>query len=71
MASKEELEGLIGKVIMDSSFRDKFLKNPKASASEVGVQLTPEQMEAFKKKEFSMIVGELEKVVSKSGFGWT
>jgi putative modified peptide len=68
MASKEEMERLIGKVIADNSFRDQFLKNPNAAASEIGIKLTPQQEEAFKKKEFSKMAGELEKVASKSGF---
>ena len=68
MASKEEMERLIGKVIADKSFRDQFLKNPKASASKIGIELTPQQEEAFKKEEFAKMTRELEKVASKSGF---
>ena len=69
MASKEEMERLIGKVIADKSFRDQFLKNPKATASKIGIELTPQQEEAFKKEEFSKMAGEMERVVSKSGLG--
>jgi hypothetical protein len=43
------------------------LKEPKASASKAGIQLTPEQEAAFKKADFAKMVGELEKVASKSG----
>ncbi len=38
MASKEEMERLIRKVIADKSFKDQFLKNPKASASKIGIE---------------------------------
>jgi hypothetical protein len=69
MASKEEMERLIGKVIVDKPFREQFLKNPGGSASKIGIDLTMEQEQAFKKGEFSKIVGELEKITSKSGIG--
>jgi hypothetical protein len=69
MASKEEMEKLIGKVIADNSFRDQFLKNPNATASKIGIKLTPQQEQAFKKEEFSKMAGEIERVVSKSGLG--
>ncbi len=67
MASKEEMERLIGKVITDKLFRDEFLKDPKASASKIGIELTPQQEETFKKEEFAKVTTELEKVASKSG----
>jgi hypothetical protein len=67
LASKEEMERLVGKVISDGSFRQSFLKEPKASASKVGIVLTPEQEASFKKADFAKMVGELEKVASKSG----
>jgi hypothetical protein len=69
MASKEEMEKLIGKVIADNSFRDQFLKNPNATASKIGIKLTPQQEQAFKKEEFSKMAREIERVVSKSGLG--
>ena len=69
MASKEEMERLIGKIIADNSFRNQFLKDPNATASKVGIKLTPQQQEAFKKEEFSKMAGEMERVVSKSGLG--
>jgi hypothetical protein len=67
LASKEELERLVGKVISDSTFRQDFIMNPKASASTAGIELTPAQEASFKKADFSKMVGELEKVASKSG----
>jgi hypothetical protein len=69
MASKEEMERLIGKIIADNSFRDQFLKNPNATASKIGIKLTPQQEAGFKKEEFSKMAGEIERVVSKSGLG--
>ena len=67
MASKEEMERLVGKVISDGAFRQNFLKEPKASASKVGIEITPEQEASFRKADFAKMVGELEKVASKSG----
>jgi hypothetical protein len=69
MASREEMERLIGKVIADNSFRDQFLKNPNATASKIGIRFTPQQEEALKKEEFSKVAGEIERIVSKSGLG--
>ncbi len=67
MATREEMERIIGKIISDKSFRDQFLKNPKASASSIGIELTPQQEDAFKKEEFSKLTGELERIASKGG----
>ena len=69
MASREEMERLIGKTIADKSFRDQFLKDPKAIASSIGIELTPQQEETFKNREFSSMVKSIEKIASKSGFG--
>ena len=67
MATKEEMERIIGKVIADKSFRGEFLKNPRASASKIGIELTPQQEAGFKKEEFSKLTGELERIASKGG----
>ncbi len=66
MATKEEMERLIGKAVMDKHFRDQLLKNPKESASNIGIELAPEQEKAFKEGNFPIVAQELEKIQSKS-----
>jgi len=65
MASKEEIDRLMGKALSDAAFRSEFLEDPEAAASKEGVSLTPEQVEKIKKADVSNVVEELEKTESK------
>ena len=65
MASREELDQLIGKAVADSTFREEFLRDCEAAATKVGITLTAEQVEQFKKVDVTKVVEELEKVESK------
>lgn len=65
MATREEIDQLIGKAVADTAFRGEFLKDPEAAAKGAGIFLTPKQVEQFKKADVSKVVEELEKVESK------
>lgn len=65
MASREELNQLIGKAVADPTFREEFLKDSEAAAKKAGITLTAEQVEQFKKVDVTKVVQELEKVESK------
>ncbi len=69
MASQEELERLIGKVMIDPKFRQDFTADCAAAAGKLGISLTDEQKKSFSKAEFSKLAGEADKMVSKSGLG--
>lgn len=65
MATKEELDRLMGKALSDAAFRSEFLEDPEAAAKKEGISLTPQQAEQIKKADVSNVVGELEKMESK------
>ncbi len=66
MASQEEIEGLIGKVLIDPKFRQDFEADCAAAAGKLGISLTDEQKESFSKAEFGKLSEEMEKLRSKS-----
>ena len=51
MATEQELRELAGKAVADLEFRQKLLDNPEAALKEAGVELTDEQMKAFKEMD--------------------
>ncbi len=70
MASQEEIERLIGKVLIDPKFRQDFTADCAAAAGKLGISLTDEQKKSFSKVEFSKLSEELEKIKSKSGLDY-
>ncbi len=66
MASQEELERLIGKVLIDPKFRQDFTADCAAAAGKLGINLTDEQKKSFSMAEFVKFSDELEKMRSKS-----
>ncbi len=66
MASREEIERLIGKVLTDPQFRQDFAADCGAAAGKLGISLTDDQKKLFSKAEFAKLSGELEKTISKS-----
>ncbi len=67
MASQEELERLIGKVLTDPKFRQDFTADCVAAAGKLGINLTEEQKKSFSRAELGKLSGDLEKIASKSG----
>ncbi len=67
MASQEEIERLIGKVLIDPKFRQDFAADCVAAAGKLGISLTDEQKKSFSKAEFTKLSEEMEKLRSKSG----
>ncbi len=66
MASQEEIERLVGKILIDPKFREKFKADCAAAAKELNIDLTAEQSKAFSHIEFTKFVEELENISSKS-----
>jgi hypothetical protein len=68
MASNEELERLVGKIVTDHAFRAKFANDPVGAAKSVHVSLTDDQAEIFKKNVHAFIVSatELDREMSKA-----
>jgi len=66
MATQEEIEKMLGKAILDPEFRKEAIEDPEAAAKKLGVELSSEQVEAFKAEETTRVAEHLEKVESKS-----
>jgi hypothetical protein len=65
MASKQEIELIIGKAILNPGFRKELMNSPEAAAKKIGIELTPEQTKAFKAHEFGAVVKQMEQIESK------
>ncbi len=68
MATKEEVELLIGKAFLEPEFRNEFLSSPEAAAKKLGIELTVEQVKAFKAIEICAIAEHLDRIASKTSF---
>ena len=65
MATKEDLNKLVGKALSDEAFRKEFIEDPTAAAKKVGIDLTPDQAEALKSIDTTSMSEVMEKVASK------
>jgi len=65
MATKEELNRLVGKTLSDEAFRKEFIEDPAAAAKKEGIELTSDQAEALKSIDTASMSEVLEKVASK------
>jgi len=63
LASNEELQQLVGKVMLDPTFRRQFAGDPGGAAQSVGVALSPEEVQSFEANlaAFVAAAAELEK----------
>ena len=66
MATKEELNRLVGKVLSDEAFRKEFIEDPVAAAKKEGIDLTPDQAEVLKSIDTASMSEVVEKVASKT-----
>jgi hypothetical protein len=63
VATSEELQRVVGKLMLDPQFRRDFAGDPAAAAATIGVQLTPEEVSSFQQNMAAFIAAaaELEK----------
>lgn len=67
MATKEDWDKLLGKVLSDAAFREEFIKDPAAAAKKASIDLTPEQAEALTAIDPTCMKDVLEKIATPSG----
>ena len=63
MATQDDLRAMAGKALADPEFRQKLLADPEAAVKEVGIELSPEQIQALKemdKEQFEQSIAELD-----------
>ena len=66
MAKQSEIESMIGKAMLDAEFRKEVITAPESAAKKLGIELTPEQVMAFKAHDVATVAKQLEKIESKS-----
>ncbi len=71
MASTEELHQVVGKLLLDPSFRSEFAVDPTAAAAKVKVHLTPDEDKSFREfmSSFIAAAAELEKGAAATATG--
>jgi hypothetical protein len=67
MASKQQIESIIGKAILDPEFRKVLMDSPEEAAKKLGIELSPEQTKAFKAHDFVAVAKQMEQIQSKMG----
>ena len=67
MATEQQMNELLGRMITDNGFRDRLVRDPKAAVEEVGFDLTPEQLAQLEAPEMGELVGAVDERVSKMG----
>jgi len=73
MATTEQLQQLVGKLMLDPAFRREFAGDPEVSAQRLNIQLTPEEVASFRinMEAFIDAAAELEKGAAATGLGGT
>jgi len=71
MASENEMYQLIGRAVVNGEFRKKLAADPQAAAKELGVTLTPKQLEGIQTVEGKGLAEVMEERLPKTLFGNT
>jgi hypothetical protein len=65
MATEQEMNELLGRMITDGEFRSRMMEDPKAAVEEAGYDLTSEQLSQLETPEMGELVGAVDDRVSK------
>jgi len=66
MASEQEMNELLGRMITDEQFRKQLMADPKAAVEQAGYELTSEQLAGLETAQMGELVGAVDERVSKS-----
>jgi hypothetical protein len=71
MADTKDIQRLVGKMMIDGTFRNKMARDPEGTAKAEGVTLTPEQVKSFQQNAHSFISAgaELDKSIAAGAAG--
>lgn len=63
MATEQELERILGKILTDPHFRSQFAQDPSGSAGTLNIQLTSDEVQAFSAnmEAFATAASDLER----------
>jgi hypothetical protein len=73
MGENSDLERLVGKMVLDTEFRNMMFEAPEETAASVGVALTPDQLEEIESwdHEVLRLLAELlARIVQYSAVSW-
>jgi hypothetical protein len=65
MATQEQINELIGRMVTDGEFRDQLMADPKAAVEGAGYELSSEQLAQLETPEMSEFIGAVDERVSK------
>ena len=65
MASDQEMNELLGRMITDERFRKQLMADPKAAVEQAGYELTSEQLAGLETPGMGELVGAVDERVSK------
>lgn len=65
MASDQEMNELLGRMIRDDQFRTELMADPKTAVEKAGYELTSEQLAGLEAPEMGELVGAVDERVSK------
>ncbi len=65
VATDQEMEELLARMIADDGFREELMADPRAAAEKAGYQLTDEQLGQFETQDPAGMDGQVDERVSK------
>jgi hypothetical protein len=65
MATEQEINELMGRMITDDAFRKDLMADPKAAVEKAGYDLTSDQLDQLAAPEMGELVGAVDERVSK------
>jgi hypothetical protein len=65
MATEEQMNELMGRMITDDDFRKELMADPKAAVEKAGYDLTSDQLAQLEAPEMGELVGAVDERVSK------
>jgi hypothetical protein len=65
MASDQEMNELLGRMIRDDQFLKELMADPKAEVAKAGYELTSEQLAGLETPDMGELVGAVDERVSK------
>ena len=68
MASDQEMNELLGRMITDDQFRRELMADPKTAVEKAGYELTSEQLAQLETSDMGELVGAVDERVSKRRF---
>ncbi|HXF63137.1 MAG TPA: Os1348 family NHLP clan protein [Caldilineaceae bacterium] len=77
MATQDEIDRLVGRLLLDPAFRQAFLNNPEEAAKDLDIKLNEKQLEHAKKfkedkgkDKLDKLAGEVAEITVSGPYAW-